>query len=329
MMSLKWFKENLFTLGCCIFLFFLLGKMDDISTTITTFVEPKDVKPPITSSIYKKEENFLFVQNATSFSPLSPQDLKNIFFTIVNSGWESFTFYCPNEYQDCVEDMKKMSQDQILLTHINNYVHPYYNFSNIRTSLSESGEVSIYVEYLYQEDQIKVINEQIDSYIQDNVSEDMDLYDKIKLFHDYIIDHTKYDVTRNEEGESNYLSYLAYGPLMEGYATCNGYTDVMAIFLSKLGVKNYKIATTPEENDTSNGHVWNAVYLNEEWLHLDLTWDDPVSADGKDYLQHKYFLVNNAGLRKADEGEVEVLEHQYDPSIYLEFQREKKNDSIR
>ena len=58
------------------------------------------------------------------------------------------------------------------------------------------------------------------------------LYDQIKTMHDYIINHTKYDVDRNENGESKYLSYLAYGPLFEGYATCNGYTDLMAIFLS-------------------------------------------------------------------------------------------------
>ncbi len=321
---MKWFKENILTIVCCVFLFCLLGQMNTISTVITTFVEPKDVKPPLVSTPYKKEDNFLFVQNAISFSPLSRQDLKNIFFTIVNSGWDSFTFYCPSEYTDCIADMKDISQDQTLLTHINNFVHPFYSFSNIRTSLSESGEVSVQVEYLYNEEQIKIINEKVDQYIKQNITDDMELYDKIKAFHDYVIDHTKYDVTRNENGESDYLSYLAYGPLMEGYATCNGYTDVMAIFLTKFHVLNYKIATTPDTLSSSEGHVWNALYLDNEWVHLDLTWDDPVSNDGKDYLQHKYFLVNNEELEKADEGEVEVLEHQFDPSIYLEFQ-EKNN----
>ena len=108
--------------------------------------------------------------------------------------------------------------------------------------------------------------------------------------------------------------------MFEGYATCNGYADLMAIFLSKLGYENYKIATTKEEiSYESNGHVWNAVKIKDKWLHLDLTWDDPVSTDGKDYLYHKYFLVNNEELKKADSGSVNVEEHNFNKSIYLEF----------
>lgn len=300
--------------------------MSSISTTLIGFVETKDVKELNTSSIYKKEYDFLLVQNTKSFSPLSKKDLVNIIYTIVNSGWDHFTFYCPSEYKKCVSDMKDLSQDQDLLTHINNFVHPFYSFSNLRTSMSESGEINIHVDYLYQENEIYVINDKIDTYIQKNISDNMEPYEKIKLFHDYIINRTKYDVSRNEKGESTYHSYIAYGPLVEGYATCNGYTDVMAIYLSKLGIKNFKIATTKENDEEGEGHVWNAVFLNHEWLHLDLTWDDPVSNDGKDYLQHKYFLVNNEELKKADEGEVEVVEHLYKSNIYLEFQLEQKKD---
>lgn len=297
--------------------------MTNISSTFIHFVEAEDVEGLNTSSIYKKDHDFLIVQNTNSFSPLSKKDLKNIIYTIVNSGWEHFTFYCPSEYKKCISDMKDLSQDQDLLTHINNFVHPFYSFSNIRTSMSESGEINIHVDYLYQELEIRVINEKIDAYIKENISRNMDDYEKIKLFHDDIINQTKYDVSRNENGESSYHSYIAYGPLVEGYATCNGYTDVMAIYLSKLGIENFKIATTKENEDEGEGHVWNAVYLNGEWLHLDLTWDDPVSSDGKDYLQHKYFLINDEELKKADEGEVEVLEHLYKPNIYLEFQQKK------
>ena len=92
----------------------------------------------------------------------------------------------------------------------------------------------------------------------------------------------------------------------------------MAIFLNKFGIKNYKIATTPE-NENSTGHIWNAVYINDKWLHLDITWDDPVAESGKDYLLHKYFLVTNEELQKADEGKVVVTEHNFLKNIYSEF----------
>lgn len=322
---MKWLKRNLIPFLCSLFLIFLLSQMDFISTTLTELIEPKKATSLSDISPYKNNTNFYFVQNTNDFTPLSKGDIKNIIYTIVNSGWDNFTFYCPSEYTTCVADMKEISQDQELLTHINNFVHPFLSFSNIRTSLSESGEVTLQIERLYTSSQITSIEQKVDSYIKNNITDDMTLYDKIKQFHDAIINQTKYDIERNNHGESNYHSYLAYGPLFEGYATCNGYTDVMAIYLSKLGVVNYKIATTPtEENHLTEGHVWNAVLINDEWLHLDLTWDDPVSKDGTDYLQHKYFLIDDDELTKADEGEVEVLEHQYDKSIYLEFSTKKE-----
>ena len=94
----------------------------------------------------------------------------------------------------------------------------------------------------------------------------------------------------------------------------------MAIILSKLNYQNYKIATTQDEiSYQSNGHVWNALKLSDKWLHLDLTWDDPVSEDGKDYLHHKYFLITTEEMKKADTGNVNVEEHNFNKSVYREF----------
>ena len=291
-----------------------------ISSIFVDFIStsPKVITQSV--STYAKQDNFIFVKNVDSFIPYSKGDLKNIFYTIVNSGWNNFTFYCPMEYYECVSDMKSFSQDQDLLTHINNFVHPYHSFSNIQTTLSESGEITISIDYLYSLEQVQAIEQEVDRILRQEIQENVSNYDKIKIMHDYIINHTKYDVNRNEDGSSNYLSYLAYGPLFQGYATCNGYTDLMSIILSKFQISNYKVATTPTTTqEESEGHVWNAVFLDGEWLHLDLTWDDPVSRDGKDYLQHKYFLIDNEELKKADQGEVEVTEHYYPSNVYIEF----------
>ena len=94
----------------------------------------------------------------------------------------------------------------------------------------------------------------------------------------------------------------------------------MAIFLTKLGFDNYKIATTPDEiSYSSTGHVWNAVKTNEGWRHIDLTWDDPVSKNNKDYLFHKYFLVTTKELEETDKGKTTIEEHNFNKLIYLEF----------
>ena len=94
----------------------------------------------------------------------------------------------------------------------------------------------------------------------------------------------------------------------------------MAIFLTKLGFDNYEIATTPEKiSNSATGHIWNAVYYSGKWLHLDLTWDDPVSNDNKDYLFHTYFLINNEEMKKADTGQTIIEEHNFNKEYYLEF----------
>ena len=256
--------------------------------------------------------------------PFSFGDLKNIYFTIVNHGWKEFTFYCPSEYINCLDDVKKLSNDQDLLTHLNNYVHPYNSFSNVKTVINESGEITVSIEYFYTEEQEDIINKKVDEIYNSIINDNMDLYTKILTIHDYIINNTKYDVTRNNEGNSIYKSYIAYGPLIEGYATCNGYTDAMALFLEKLNVPNFKVAMTPDENSDTEGHVWNAVLIDNKWLHLDLTWDDPVSSDGTDYLQHKYFLITTNQLEEADtSGEVKVTEHQFKPTFYPELKKQE------
>ena len=77
----------------------------------------------------------------------------------------------------------------------------------------------------------------------------------------------------------------------------------MAIFLNSLGITNYKIS-----NDT---HIWNLVYINGIWRHLDATWDDPIS----EYNENRdtYFLISYEDLQKLDD-----KTHNFDKSIYKE-----------
>ena len=267
-----------------------------------------------------KNIDYLYVQRTDDYIPYSYQDLLNIYYSVINNGWDQFTFYCPEEYTKCLNDVSQISSDELILTHLNNYVHPFNSFTNVKTSINENGEINLTIEYLYTDAEITAINTKADEILATILTNEMNDYEKIKTIHDYIVNNVKYDIERNEENDSKYNSYTAYGPLFEGYATCNGYTDLMAIFLTKIGFNNFKVATTPDEiSYSTTGHIWNAVYLNDEWLHIDLTWDDPVSSDGKDYLFHTYFLVSTEAMKEADQGETVIEEHNFNPLFYLEF----------
>ena len=65
----------------------------------------------------------------------------------------------------------------------------------------------------------------------------------------------------------------------------------MKLFLDKLNIINYKIS-----NDQ---HIWNLVYLDGTWYHLDLTWDDPVS--DKNITRDNYFLITTKNLESLDD----------------------------
>ena len=82
----------------------------------------------------------------------------------------------------------------------------------------------------------------------------------------------------------------------------------MGIFLNKMGITNYKVS-----NDT---HVWNMVYLDGNWLHLDVTFDDPVSSNGKNYLSHDYFLISTERLKELDKKE-NKNSHVFNEQIYF------------
>ena len=338
--------KKILTLVTCIFLLIITIIYSYVITDYLAFFVGQNHETIIyNDNNYTKNTDYLFVQESKDYVPYSYQDILNIFYSILDHHWDTFTIYCPYEYTKCISDTQKIINDEAVRTHLNNYVHPFNTYTNIKTTISRTGEITLKIKYLYNEEQMEKISTRVDEIIAKIIKDDMSDYEKIKTVHDYIINNSKYDVARSNNQRSVYDSALAYGPLFQGYATCNGYTDLMAIFLTKMGYNNYKIATTPEElnnitinsfwtalyykflhgytiqkeTESNTGHIWNAVYLNNKWLHIDLTWDDPVSTDGNDYLFHTYFLVTTESMHEADKGQTVIKEHNFNSLYYLEF----------
>ena len=320
-------KKYIIPFLCYVLIFVIIVNVDKISNFLAKTISSENILTIQEGNEYTKNYDFLYVQNSNKYMPYSKDDLIDIMYSIINQGWSEFTFYCPKEYSECIKDISVLSKDDLNLTHVNNYVHPYNSFKTIKTSITETGEITIFVDYLYTAEEKEIINGYVNKIVDKYNSDTLDDFEILKAIHDEIINNTKYDITRNDTGDSKYRSYNAYGPVVEGYATCNGYADLMAIILSAMGYQNFKVATTSDEiSYESNGHIWNAVKIDDEWLHLDLTWDDPVSSDGKNYLYHKYFLVTTEEMKASDYGNVSVEEHNFNKAIYQEFMIDNNND---
>ena len=252
---------------------------------------------------YFIEDNFDYVDNATDAILTSKNDVINTIYFLINSGTTYSERYCSKDYKNCFNDINELSSDVELLTNLNNYVHPYNSFDNISFSFNNEV-VQIKIEHIYSDDDINTLNKIVDEFINNNITNSMGTKEKIRIIHDYIINNADYDILKTKNKDDNtYRSSTAYGVLVQGYGICSGYSDAMAIFLDKLNIINYKIS-----NDQ---HIWNLVYLDGEWLHLDLTWDDPIS--DSNITRDNYFLISTKNLETLDDGV-----HYYNKSIFTE-----------
>ena len=250
------------------------------------------------SNGYHTNYDFEFIQTTNDFHVKNKQDILNVIYTVLNSGETKFTFYCDVSYKNCSNDLANISKDQELLSVINNMVSPYNSYEKLYITTNTYGKTDIEITKLYSEEDINKINSKIEEIKKEIINDNMSDKDKIKAFHDYIINHSVYDeqralnIEKGSTADYQYNSHKANGPLLEGHALCSGYSDAMKLFLDQLNIPNYKIA--------NNDHIWNLLYIDSTWLHLDLTWDDPVTSDKSNLLLHKFFLITTDELLKQD-----------------------------
>jgi len=296
--------KKLFYLILIALFILVLYKIDDITDYTVKLINPSPEVLIGEPNLYAKNIDYEYVQKSEYFIPYSKQDIMNIFYSFLDNGYEEFTFYCPSEYPTCIDDVTDTLNNQVTITDIGNYVHPYNNFHDIHLSTSTSGEVNLKITKTYSDSQIAEIDEKIEEIFKRVFTEDMTLEDKMLVVHDYIIDNTSYDVDGSDD-------LTAYNLFMEGKAKCSGYADAMAIILNKLDIKNYKIG--------SNEHVWNAVYINDEWSHIDVTWDDPIVENAStitNTIRHKFYMIDTETLLSYD-----TDEHNFNQNVYLEFNK--------
>ena len=258
---------------------------------------------------YYKDDNFNYVDDYTESGIKNRNDLINSIYYAINSGTDYIERYIDSDYTNYINDINTLTayngaEFKKVISTLNNFVHRYNSSNNVKISYGGDYKIGITINRAYTQDEINEINNKVDKILNENVNNNMPPKEKIRAIHDYIIDHTEYDKLKYEnKNDDTYKSNTAYGVLIEGYGTCNGYADAMEIFLDKMNIINYKISN--EE------HIWNLVYLDGKWYHLDLTWDDPIS--DININRDTYFLISTKTLEKINDGT-----HTFDKNIYSE-----------
>lgn len=299
---------TLILLGLIACIYFYSDKIIDF--VMYNFIYAEDFKYD-EANVYKREYDFSFVKRTDDFEPNNKQDILNIIYTALNNGWTDFSFFCPKEYEECLADVENITNNSTLISNINNYVGTFNSYNKIMVNMNSFGRINIVVDRLYDDKAIVDIENKINEIYNNLINDSMSTTDKIKAIHDYIINNTVYDEERSSEIKSGNITSLkhpsntAYGPLFTGKAICGGYTDIMALFLDKMGILNYKIS--------SERHIWNFLYIDGTWKHLDLTWDDPVVNTGENVLEDTFFLISTEDLINK-----EVTQHTFNKDVFIE-----------
>ncbi len=253
---------------------------------------------------YYQNNNYEYFKENNNLVAYDREDVINILYTFINKGTENFTFYCDPNYFGCNSDINELMESKDTIIYINDFVHPYNSFSNINASVKEN-KINVNITKNYTNSDIINLNNIIKEIINETITDNMTEKEKIKALHDYLIMNITYDTEYAEDINNNIKndsdSNKATGALIKNKAVCSGYSDALSIMLNYLGIKNIKIS--------NEIHVWNYVYVDNAWYHIDVTNDDYG-----DEISTRFFLVNTDTIKYDNK-------HNFSKYVYSEFQR--------
>ncbi len=164
----------------------------------------------------------------------------------------------------------------------------------LNCNVFQSGyKIYFSTEYNMENDQYQAQLQEAKSIAQviiDEASQYATDYDKEKYVHDYLINHTTYtDV--NDSPNANTI----YGCLVEGKASCEGYSRTFQYILNNLNIDN-RLITGEGATDGVNyiPHMWNFVTIEDRQYFVDVTWDDPEGSTN--IIRHTYFNVTTRDI---------------------------------
>jgi len=135
--------------------------------------------------------------------------------------------------------------------------------------------VSFFVIPTTEEDISKdTIDAELDKIISNANSDD--IYENIKIVHDYICENYQYDLDSYDKGSIKPM-------ITDHVGVCKGYAQLFQAAIQKLG---YKCAYINGFAYEDRGHAWNAIEIESEWYYVDCTFDDG------DHYDHDYFMIN-------------------------------------
>ena len=275
---------------------------------IVEYIKNKTYEPLVSDTIpngneYEKKYEYMTFKERNDSNVYNKNDIISLLYTLLNKGADRFTFYCPDEYETCADDVIEVSNDKKLFGIMNNYLSPFNSYNTFNITITNDKEVLIKIERLYTIEEISNISNEIKVAIN-KLKLEKETYNlnDVKKVHDYLLDKISYD-DEYDIKDGITPSSKATGALLNGKSVCGGYADAFALFMDFMNIPNFKV--------TSEEHIWNVIYIDSEWKHVDVTWDDDENNPSNN---HNFFIISTDELNELD-----TKEHNFDINDYLEL----------
>ena len=252
-------------------------------------------------------------ENSTETNPLTKEHIREVselYYAYHHLDGERQKIYL--EMFDALTDMKSgvplstvdksvldvvfacVMNDHPELFYVDGYQYTEYTLGDVVTGITFSGTYSMASAEI---EQARLLIEQRLAECFEQVPLNEDEYSTVKYLYEWLIDHTEYD--RTAENNQNICSVF-----LQGKSVCQGYAKAMQYMLQAADIQCVLVT------GFTNGerHGWTLVRVNGEYYYLDPTWGDASyasgSADGAldgfvPAINYDYFLVTTDEITRT------------------------------
>ena len=124
------------------------------------------------------------------------------------------------------------------------------------------------------------------------ITSSMSASERARIIHNRLITRAQYDKTGDKPN-----SHTLLGVMVDKTGVCESYATAYQYLMHRCGIQAGVIVG----QSRGAGHMWNFLYLNNNWYQTDVTWDDPIiesDCNWSKYYTYTYFNTTTAHMEK-------------------------------